>query len=167
LTAIILKSSPLGAARIGILTNIDKNNLPNFLSAKNLYHWFSPEERYRDFTKKDKQRLAAPLIAVGSRLSNILRNKELDNIIATLSEIIIEQFKQYFLPAPDALPTENMKNIFSQQKVSLKTTREFLVHNFIVNNELWKEAHLKYTCQRLNGAGIKDAQKRLLLFQAR
>jgi hypothetical protein len=165
LMAIILKNSPLAATRIGILTNLPADVVHNFLSYKELYQWYFPEERYRDFLKKTKDITHYPSRPLSDILSNILQNRELDNMFSVLSKLIWEEFQYLFLENPSVFSPLKMKNIFSQQKAVLKPSKESLIHNFIINNELWQGSHVKYTCQRLNEAGIKDEQGRLLWFR--
>jgi hypothetical protein len=134
------------------------------LSNRELCHWFFPEDKYKDFLKKTKQGPNLDLSS-SSILSNILKNREIDNIFTSLGEIILEQFRLKFLASNLNLENAKIKEIFSKQKIILKATKELLIHNFIIDSELWKEAELKYTCQRLDEANIRDRQARFLWFQ--
>jgi len=165
LPAIILKRSPLGAVRMGILTNLPMDVIHNFLSYKDLYNWCFPEDRYKDFLKKIKKE-SRPPEATSIISSKTLQVNQLDDLFLALSGIILERFQNLFLGENfRSIDQPKIKELLSRQKVILKTTKEFILHNFIPDNELWKETEMRYACQRLSESGIKDGEGRILVFK--
>ena len=171
LITLILKQSPLGAATIGILTNFPKDVISNILSYKELYHWSTPQERYKDFIRKIKA--AAPKNLFHLSESQVFSTEEigdkersLDGIIEMLSEIILRQFQHSFLPHEcSSWEPLKIKEVFLKQKATINRSKEFLIHNFFIDKQLCKEAHFNYICHRLNESGIRDSQDRLMWFR--
>ncbi|MDD5004893.1 MAG: hypothetical protein PHS93_00075 [Candidatus Omnitrophica bacterium] len=166
LTAIILKNSPLAAARIGILTNIPRDIIHNYLSYKWLYHWFAPEERHKDFTKKIKGQELKSTYFFNSDLSNEQSSSSsLDAILEMLGKIMFHNFQQRFLSDECRSWNElRIKETFLKQKAVIKKSRDFISHKLIIDNKLCKDTDIQYICHRLNEAGIKDSQGKLFCF---
>ena len=168
LIAIILKNSPLGAARFGILTNIPRDIISNFLSYKELYHWVSPEDRYKDFIKKSKWAVSMNVFSLSSTvLSKGIKNENpLDEIFQMLSQVIFHQFQQRFLPQDcSSWDPLKVKEVFLRQKGTIKRSKESTAYNLLFDKELCKESDLKYICQRLNEQGIRDGDGRMMIFK--
>jgi len=171
LIALILRKSPLGAATIGILTNFPKDVISNILSYKKLYHWSTPQERYKDFIKKTKA--AAPKNLFHLPESQVFstedigdKKRSLDGILEMLGEIILRQFQHGFLPNEcSSWEPLKIKEVFLKQKATINRSKDFLIHNFFIDKQLCKEAHFNYICHRLNESGIRDSQDRLMWFK--
>lgn len=165
---IILKSSSVGAVRMGILTNIPQDIIHNYLSLRELYHWIAPEDRYKEFIKKTKESAAEhPAFLPDSidSLKEIDKENYLDNIFEMLNQIIFYQFQNRFLPEScSSWSPLKLKDVFLRQKAIIERSREFIIHNILISNELCKEADLKYICQRLNEPGLRDSHDRFLWF---
>lgn len=169
LLVVILKDNPLGAARIGILTNAPKDIIHNLLSCKELYHWLTPENTYKNFTKRLKEPISKESSfssGLGNLLKEINEGSSLDGIFASLSHFIFQQFHHDFLPAEfHSWSPLKIKEVFLRQKAIIKRTKGFVVHNIVIDNKLCKQSDLEYVCQCFNERGIRDSDDRLLWFQ--
>lgn len=155
---IVFKNKPVGAARMGLLTNIPKYNIPKYLSINNLYHWIDPENEYKEFTKKtreiqieDQDSQAVPLESL--KVSD--RENNLENIFLTLSQIVFHLFQQRFVHKDCATWSQlKLKDVFLRQKATTKKIKEFTYHNILVSNRLCKEEYIDFICRRLNSIYI-------------
>lgn len=170
INAILLKNSPLSPVRIGILTNLPKDIIHNYLSYKELYHWVWPEDRYKDFTKKlNAQGPKEPtsIIPILTFCTPPGCTKEnLEEVLDMLTTSIFQQFKNYFLPENlrswDIL---KIKDLILKKQALIKRSKELIIYNILLDNKLCSENDLRYICQRLNEAGIRDNQDRVLWFK--
>ena len=168
LTALLLKASPLGAAKIGILTNIPKEILLNRLTIKELYHWILPEERYKRFTNSINNPSAKDLISplLDELNSEGIQDYSLDRVFGMLSRIVFRFFQLRFIPEEcQSWNALKIKDIFLRQKAKIERGSKFIVHNTINSNRLCKEDYLRYICQQLNDLAIEGEQGRVLWFK--
>lgn len=155
---VIFKNASVGAARMGMLTNIPKNIIHKYLSLNNLYHWIDPENEYKEFTKKtreiqieDQGLQTTPLESL--KVSD--RENNLENIFLTLSQIVFYLFQQGFLPKSCASWNQlKLKDVFLRQNATVKKIKDFTYHNIIVTNRLCKDEDIDYICRRLNNIYI-------------
>jgi len=165
---LLLKSSPLGAVKVGILTNMPEDIIHNYLSIKELYHWIQPESMYKKFIQRVKKPTLADLALQPEQLEAAkIRNSEnnLDNIFATLAQIIFHQFQQKILPDSCRSWSQlKIKDVFLRQKAILKRSKEYLYHNILISNELCKEDDIKDICNQLNDPGLMESRSKLSWF---
>ncbi len=165
---LLLKSSPLGAVKVGILTNMPEDTIHNYLSTKELYHWIQPESMYKKFIQRVKK---PPLIDLTLQPEQLeaakIKNSEnnLDNIFATLAQIIFHQFQQKILPDSCRSWSQlKIKDVFLRQKAIIKRSKEYLCHNILIDNELCKENDIRYICNQLNDPGLMESRSKLPWF---
>jgi hypothetical protein len=151
---ILLKDEPLGAARIGILTNLPKESIHNYLYIKELYNWATPEDRYKEFTKWAKETVANSTVFLPNSFDfSKVANSEnyLENIFSILSQIIFYQFQQNFVPEScRSWSPLKLKDVFLRQRAIIRRSKEFISYNMLINNELCNRADLAFICDRLN-----------------
>jgi hypothetical protein len=167
---ILLKDTPTGAIRMGLLTNIPSDVIHNYLNIRELYHWISPEGKYKDFMKRSKEEIPINVSQARDLTNEIkpLQNeKYLDQIFGALSQIIFSQFKVYFIPSDcktwNAL---KLKDIFLRQRAIIKRNSESVIYNILISNELSMLPYLEHICQRLNSHKFIDNRSKIPYFKA-
>ena len=164
--AIILKDSPLGPARFGILSNLSRDVISNYLSYNELYHWIAPEDRYKYFTKMSRQPELEKSLSSRIAQSKIENYNSLDGVFGLMSQIIFTQFQYRFLPQEVSVWSKSkIKEFLMKLKGEVKKSKESVIHNLLSDKELCNDANMKYICQRLNEAGIRDSEGRMLVFK--
>ncbi|MFC1708470.1 hypothetical protein ACFL2J_00220 [Candidatus Omnitrophota bacterium] len=167
-SAILLKSEPVGAARVGILTNLPRDTIHKYLSIKELYRWIAPEDRYKEFMKWAKE--AAPdksMFLPNSHNFSETANREnnLNNIFSILSKIIFYQFQQNFVPEScRSWSPLKLKDVFLRQKATIRRNKEFTFHNILIDNELCDMTDLTFICNRLNEVATVNNRSKLPWF---
>ncbi|MFH1622297.1 MAG: hypothetical protein ABIA97_04160 [Candidatus Omnitrophota bacterium] len=166
--AILLKNNTIGAARIGILSNMPPEMIHNNLEINKLYHWISPENKHNEFNKIVKEPLyEKPVLFPDSTDAFISENKEnyLDNIFTTLSQLIFYQFKNKFIPREcSSWNPLKIKDVFLRQKAIINRKKEIISYKILISNELCKENDIQYICQQLNHFGLRSNHDKLTYF---
>lgn len=168
-SAILIKDSPLGIVKIGILTNLPRETLDNYLKINKLHNWLLFNERNNLFTQfNNSSRDYESFFDWFSQYDfETAGDVSLEKMIAMLSQIIFQFFLRELLP--EECKTWNqlkIKDVFLRQKAKIILGRDIIVHNLLLNNELYKKEHFDYLCLRINSLSIAYSGK-LIFFQAK
>lgn len=169
LIAILLKTSPLGIVKMGILSNISRKNITRYLTINNLYHWIYPEENLRLFTQlNDTQSDTESFFDWFARFDFAGTEKiSLNKTLEMLSQIIFSFFQNELIPKKCRQWSRfKIKDVFLRQRANAVYTKNLTVCNLFVNNMLDNREHFNYICQRINNLGITDARG-LMWFQVK
>ena len=166
LTAIVLKDSPTGPARLIVLTNLPPEEIDNHLLIKELSNWINAEKRFNDFQDRSKtQRLKVENLLHLKAIDALAGSSSVEELFDSLSDIVFNFFESIFIP-PHCREWNHLKikDVFLRQKGSILRTSKFIFHKLLITNKLCNREDLEYICNRFNEIKISDSSGRILWF---
>ncbi|MFC1755251.1 hypothetical protein ACFL96_17985 [Thermoproteota archaeon] len=169
LNVVLLKTSPLGAVEMGVLTNIPKIMIPNYLNYNNLYKWMRAQ--------KDQMRLVKSDVTISSQKNFFTQlwgkidfaEKEklsIESIFEFLSQIAFLYFQYQILPEGLRSWSQlKIKDVFLRKKAKIEKRHSNIVCNSFISKELRTESLHGNACQKMNNLEVFDDQDRRLLFK--
>lgn len=169
LSALLLRSTPSGIVKMGILSNIPKDIISNYLNINKLCHWILPEEKLNLFTQLNQKEVSTESFFDWFNQFDFDGGDGilLDKTIGLLSQIIFRFFQYELIPKECRQWNRlKVKDVFFRQKAEVADKKSMIIYNLFINKELCKNEYFVYLCQRMNNLNIKDAGK-LMWFQVK